>query len=37
MEERKGGDDLRGVEGEETLIRMYCVREYSNFQKKGYS
>lgn len=27
MEERKGGEDLGGVEGEETLNEMYCLRE----------
>lgn len=32
---RKGGkEDLEGVEGEETLMKIYCLRKKSIFSKK---
>lgn len=27
LQEREGGGRLRGVEGEEVVVRMYCMRE----------
>jgi hypothetical protein len=35
IEMRKGGEEeLGGAEGEETLIRIYCVKQKSIFNKK---
>ena len=34
--EGKGGEEeVEGVEGEETVIRIYCMREEFVFNKKG--
>jgi hypothetical protein len=35
LDERVGGEELGGAEGEKTVIRIYCRRKESIYNRKG--
>lgn len=34
IEEQGDGEELRGVKGEETLVRLYCMKKKSMFYRR---